>query len=132
LSPRHNRPRSNDAESARGASPSTPTQPDSPTPLVPEGGVWEGQVAVVGQTLVEGCVNGSLRGPGLLILGTSGAVEGIIECEAVETHGRIVGPIIAHTRVHLGPGTRLDGDLETPALEVDDDAIWNGVARVGR
>jgi len=102
------------------------------TPLVPRDGLWEGQVAVVGRTLIEGAVNGSLRGPGELVLSRGARVEGVIDCEVVDSQGEIIGPVVARTRAHLGPGTRLTGDLEAPVLEVDDDAEWNGAARIGR
>ncbi|GEM_PF-3369899 len=104
----------------------------SGAPLVPRGGLWEGQVAVVGRTVIEGTVHGSLRGPGELVLGRAARVEGAIECEVVDNQGEIIGPVVARTRVRLGPGTRLHGDLEVPLLEVDDDAEWNGAARIGR
>ena len=48
--------------------------------LVPENGRFEGQIAVVGETRIEGAVQGSLRGPGTLHLGESAHVEGIIDC----------------------------------------------------
>ena len=112
----------------------TPSAVDHGTgaPLVPRDGLWEGQVAVVGRTLIEGAVNGSLRGPGELVLGIGARIEGVVECEIVDSQGEIIGPVVARTRAHLGPGTRLIGDLEAPVLEVDDDAEWNGVARIGR
>jgi cytoskeletal protein CcmA (bactofilin family) len=99
--------------------------------LVPRDGHFEGQIAVVGRTRIDGEVLGSLRGPGTLVLGPSAHVEGPIECEVVDSSGAIFGCVTATRRVRLGPGARLEGDLEAPVLEVDDDAVWNGVARVG-
>ncbi len=107
-------------------------QQTSETPaLVPRDGRFEGQIAVVGETRIDGEVHGSLRGPGMLVLGASARIEGPIECEVVESSGEIIGPVTARSRVHLGPGTRFEGNLDAPLLEVDDDAVWNGVARVG-
>lgn len=114
------------------------TQPDStdmresaPAPLVPENGLFEGQVAVVGQTRIEGTVQGSLRGPGELLIGPQARIEGPIECTKVDSRGEIIGSVIAHTRAHLASGARFEGNMEAQTLEVDDDAIWNGLARVG-
>ncbi|MCP4904059.1 MAG: polymer-forming cytoskeletal protein [bacterium] len=103
----------------------------TPLALVPRGGLWEGQVAVVGSTLIDGAVNGSLRGPGELHLGPEGRIEGVIDCEIVDSQGEIIGPMTARGRARLGPGARFEGDLEAPVLEVDDDAVWNGDARIG-
>ena len=100
-------------------------------PLVPADGVFEGQIAILGETRIDGTVRGTLRGNGRLALGPAGRIEGIIECEEVRSQGAIVGPVVAHCSVHLGPGAVMDGDLDTPRVEVSDSAIWNGVARVG-
>jgi cytoskeletal protein CcmA (bactofilin family) len=100
-------------------------------PLVPVDGVFEGQVAILGETRIEGTVRGTLRGSGRLELGPDGRIEGSIECAEVRSQGAIVGLVVAHGRIHLRSGARMLGDLETPRLEVSDSAIWNGVARVG-
>jgi len=100
--------------------------------LVPASGVFEGQVAVVGQTRIEGTVLGSVRGPGDLVLGTEGRIEGRIDCETVSSHGEILGPIVARKRAYLGDGAHFEGDLVTAAVEVDGHVVWNGQARVSR
>ncbi len=100
-------------------------------PLVPRGGLWEGQVAIVGKTLIDGAVNGSLRGPGELVLGTGSRIEGVIDCEILDSRGEITGPVTARSRARLRSGAYFEGDLEAPSVEVEDDAVWNGVARVG-
>ena len=103
----------------------------SKLPLVPVGGVFEGQVAVQGQTRIEGIVRGTLRGTGRLELGPEARVEGHVECEEVCSEGAILGPIAARDRVELRPGAILDGDLETPCVKISDQACWNGKGRVG-
>ncbi len=107
-------------------------QPEDAPPLVPSGGFFEGQVAVVGDTRIEGTVQGSLRGPGRLVLHAGARVEGVVECDRVDAQGRILGPVKAGRLARFGPGAEIEGDDEAPALEVSDDAIWNGRARIGR
>ena len=99
--------------------------------LVPRDGLFEGQIAVVGETRIEGAVQGSLRGPGTLVLSEHGQIEGLIECDRVDADGRVLGPIRAGRHARLGAHARIEGDVEAPALEVADDAIWNGRARIG-
>ncbi|MEZ4332178.1 MAG: polymer-forming cytoskeletal protein [Myxococcota bacterium] len=99
--------------------------------LVPTGGAFEGQVAVVGTTRIEGSVRGSLRGPGHLRVGPEARVEGRIECESLESRGEIVGPVAVRTRARLAGRGRLDGDLHAPTVLLEDDAVWNGRAIVG-
>jgi cytoskeletal protein CcmA (bactofilin family) len=99
--------------------------------LVPREGFFEGLVAIVGHTRVEGTVRGSLRGPGELVLGPDARVEGAIECDIISSRGVIVGPVAARIRAHFGDGAHFEGDLDAPAVEVDGEVVWNGVARVG-
>jgi cytoskeletal protein CcmA (bactofilin family) len=99
--------------------------------LVPRGGSFEGQVAIVGPTRIEGHVRGSLRGVGDLRIGSEARVEGRVECDALESDGEILGPVSVRTRARFGPGARLDGDLQAPIVSLDEDAVWNGRALVG-
>jgi cytoskeletal protein CcmA (bactofilin family) len=100
--------------------------------LVPRGAVFEGQLAVVGTTRVDGTVLGSLQGPGDLILGPEARVEGRIECASVSSRGAVLGAIVVRKHLHLGEGARFEGDLRAPAVEVDGDVVWNGKAEVSR
>ncbi len=99
--------------------------------LVPRGGSFDGQVAIVGPTRIEGHVRGSLRGVGPLRVGSEARVEGRVECDALDSDGEIVGPVSVRTRARFGPGARLDGDLEVPIVAFDESAVWNGRALVG-
>lgn len=100
--------------------------------LVPEGGLFEGQIAVAGPTRIDGIVRGSLRGPGSLLIGSNGHVEGQINCAEVVAQGAVVGPITAEQRACLDAGAHLEGDLASPVLEVNDDATWIGKGKIGR
>ena len=42
--------------------PRTARETETSVPLVPREGLWEGQVAVVGETIIAGAVHGALRG----------------------------------------------------------------------
>lgn len=121
------------AAPAPGASNPERRESDDPSavPLVPRDGFFEGQVAVIGRTRVEGTVRGSLRGSGELILGPEARVEGAVECDVVSCCGVIIGPVVARVRLHLKDGARFEGDLDAPVVQLDGEAIWIGVARVG-
>ena len=119
------------SESPERAAESAATAHADGPPLVPSDGLFEGQVAVVGETRIAGAVIGSLRGPGKLRLEPTAAIEGPIDCEILESAGRIVGSVRVSGRARLVAGNHLEGDLDAPVLEVDDDAVWTGKARIG-
>ncbi|MFK7899019.1 MAG: polymer-forming cytoskeletal protein [Myxococcota bacterium] len=106
--------------------------PSATDALVPEGGLFEGQVAVAGPTRIEGTVRGTLRGPGALLIGPAGTVEGQVDCKEVIAQGRVIGPVRAEDRACLKAGAYFEGDLAAPVLEVHDEAVWLGQARVGK
>lgn len=120
-----------DAAEARDAT-SAPRSGVGEGALVPRGGSFEGQVAIVGPTRIEGSVRGSLRGPGELFVGSEARVEGRVECEGITSEGEILGPVAVRTKARFGPGARLDGDLQAPVVVFDEDAVWNGRAEIGR
>lgn len=101
-------------------------------PLVPAGGLFEGQIAVVADTRIDGRVTGTLRGEGRLEVGPRARIEGEIECDELIVYGAVNGPVSTHQRTRLEAGSRLDGDVSSPALRVADEAVWNGAARIGR
>lgn len=120
-----------DVVAESGAGLTAAPKPDETFALIPLGGSFEGQVAIVGPTRIEGHVRGSVRGAGELRLGNRARVEGRVECEALESEGEIVGPVVVRTRARFGAGARLDGDLRAPAMSFDEDAILNGRAHIG-
>lgn len=101
-------------------------------PLVPAGGSFEGQIALLGTTHIEGTVQGSIRGPGALVVQPEATVEGLIDCDALDCRGRVRGPVTARTHVRLAAGSEIEGDLDTPALSMHPESVWNGAARIGR
>ena len=133
-------PNSPDARSARGGVQNDLMDPDgiadpsapSDLALVPRAGFFEGQIAIVGKTRIDGTVLGSLQGPGHLVLGTEARVEGRIECTSLSSRGEIVGPVVAKRQAHFDEGARFEGDLVASAVQVDGDVVWNGKARVSR
>jgi cytoskeletal protein CcmA (bactofilin family) len=113
--------------------PETPLpEPLETLPLVPAGGFFEGQIAVAADTRIDGRVAGTLRGNGRLEVGPRARIEGQVECEELIVYGTVIGPISAHRRTRLEAGAHVDGDVLSPALEVVEEAVWNGVARIGR
>ncbi len=100
--------------------------------LVPANGYFEGQIAVVGETRISGTVLGSLRGSGHLTIDSGAQIDGVIDCESLAASGRITGPVQVRHQVHLLAGAHLEGSIDAPSINMADDAIWNGKARIGQ
>ncbi|HEV7672793.1 MAG TPA: polymer-forming cytoskeletal protein [Thermoanaerobaculia bacterium] len=75
---------------------------------------------------VDGKLTGVVRSGGDLVVGEGGEVEGEIEVGQVFVSGVIRGTIRAARRVQITPTGKVFADLETPALIVEDGALFEG------
>jgi cytoskeletal protein CcmA (bactofilin family) len=75
---------------------------------------------------VDGKLTGIVRSGGDLVVGEGGEVEGEIEVGQVFVSGVIRGTIRATRRVQVTPTGKVFADLETPALIVEDGALFEG------
>jgi cytoskeletal protein CcmA (bactofilin family) len=75
---------------------------------------------------VDGKLTGVVRSGGDLVVGEGGEVEGEIEVGQVFVSGVVRGTIRAIRRVQITPTGKVFADLETPALIVEDGAVFEG------
>ena len=75
---------------------------------------------------VDGKLAGVVRSAGDLVVGEGGEVEGEIEVGQVFVSGVVRGTIRATRRVQITPTGKVFADLETPALIVEDGALFEG------
>ncbi|MBI3649718.1 MAG: polymer-forming cytoskeletal protein [Acidobacteria bacterium] len=92
-----------------------------------------GDVIFVDKLQVDGKVNGKLYSEkGTLIIGESGKIEGQIDVGSCLLHGSIVGDLKARARVEIHRTGRLQGDVITPALVVEEGSLFNGAIKMGK
>ncbi|HXU32028.1 MAG TPA: polymer-forming cytoskeletal protein [Thermoanaerobaculia bacterium] len=75
---------------------------------------------------VDGKLTGIVRSGGDLVVGEGGEVEGEIEVGQVFVSGVVRGTIRAARRVQITPTGKVFSDIETPALIVEDGALFEG------
>ncbi len=75
---------------------------------------------------VDGKLTGIVRSAGDLVVGDGGEVEGEIEVGQLFVSGVVRGTIRALRRVQITPTGKVFADLETPALIVEDGALFEG------
>lgn len=74
---------------------------------------------------VEGHIHGRVVSKGQLVIGEHGRVEGEIAVDRVLVTGRLHGKIVAR-RVELARGSRVEADIETPVLVIEEGAFFEG------
>lgn len=99
--------------------------------FVGAGTVVSGDAEFKGMLRVDGHFTGHIRSEkGSLIVSAGGKVEAEIQVASARINGAVKGDITASQRVELGRSARVHGNLLTPALVIEEGAIFEGSCRM--
>ena len=80
---------------------------------------------------VDGHLSGRVSSSsGTLIVGANGKVDANIEVAVAVIHGTINGDIIATQRLELGRAAKVNGNIQTPSLIIEQGAIFEGSCKM--
>ncbi|HKP48340.1 MAG TPA: polymer-forming cytoskeletal protein [Pyrinomonadaceae bacterium] len=80
---------------------------------------------------VDGHLSGRIMSSsGTLIVGANGKVDANIEVAIAVVHGTVNGDIIATQRLELGRAARLNGNIQTPSLVIEQGALFEGSCKM--
>jgi len=103
----------------------------------PRSGSGEAQPELDGELTFKDLlrVNGHVAGKifsykGTLIVDTSARVEAEINVAVCVVSGTVVGDIVGHERVEVGPGATVKGNIATPSLTIKPGAVFQGDCRM--
>ena len=92
-----------------------------------------GEINFRGMMRVDGKVTGRVASDdGTLIVSSGGRVEAEVSVVVAKISGQVTGDITAAERVELGRTARVSGNIQTPALIVEDGAIFDGNCRMSQ
>ncbi|HET9532417.1 MAG TPA: polymer-forming cytoskeletal protein [Blastocatellia bacterium] len=92
-----------------------------------------GEISFTDRLQVEGKVNGTLTSPnGTLGIGETGEVEARVDVGICVIYGTLRGDLVARSRVEIRRTGRVQGDVLTPVLLVEEGAVFNGAIRMGK
>jgi len=100
--------------------------PGDLTAFIDQGSEFEGKLSFKDTVRIDGHFRGEISSENTLIVGASGTVEAMIHSKHVVVSGTITGDIVASGSVILHKSARLDGDMKTPHLCIEDGAVFNG------
>ena len=93
--------------------------------------VINGKLSFTTPTRVEGKLKGELRCTGLLIVGASAVVEGVVKADELQIEGLVRGEIVQTRRVDIVGGGRHYGRIEAEFLSLRDGGFFEGECRIG-
>ncbi len=95
--------------------------------FVGSGTVVSGDAEFKGMLRIDGHFTGRVRSEkGSLIVSAGGVVEANVEVASAKINGTVNGDIVATERLEFGRSARVRGNIQTPALIIEDGAIFEG------
>ena len=95
------------------------------------GTVLTGEANFKAMMRVDGHLSGRVSSSsGTLIVGANGKVDANIEVAVAVIHGTINGDIIATQRLELGRAAKVNGNIQTPSLIIEQGAVFEGSCKM--
>src|SRR5438067_10529506 len=101
------------------------------TGFVGNGTTLTGEASFKGMLRVDGTLSGNVRSEdGTLIVSTNGRVEANVEVAVAQIYGTVQGDITASKRIEMGRVAKVTGNIQTPALVIENGALFEGSCRM--
>jgi cytoskeletal protein CcmA (bactofilin family) len=94
--------------------------------IVGQGAKLEGTVVSAGSLRIDGQVKGQVNADGDVMLSPQGIVEADIRAQNVSIAGRFKGSIVVKGRAEIMRGGRVDGNVTSKTLVVEEGAVFQG------
>jgi cytoskeletal protein CcmA (bactofilin family) len=104
----------------------TPPTSGNLTAFIDQGSEFEGKLNFKDTVRIDGRFRGEITSENTLLVGESGEIEATIDSQSVVVCGVVSGNINAGRQVVLHKGARMDGDISTPSIVIEEGAIFNG------
>ena len=96
------------------------------TAFIDRGSEFEGKLSFKDTVRIDGRFVGEISSENTLIVGESGEIEAKIRSQVVEVSGLVTGDVTASRKLILHKTARLEGNVETAALVMEEGASLNG------
>jgi cytoskeletal protein CcmA (bactofilin family) len=127
--------RRDDAEAEHAEEPRVPAPParkdkdmaeNGEVTIVGTGARLEGNVVSAGNLRIDGQVKGQINADGDVVLSPQSQVEADIRSQNVSVAGRFKGNILVKGKAHLARGGRIDGNITSKTLVVEEGGVFHG------
>ncbi len=84
-----------------------------------------------GTVRIEGTVEGSVKAGKAVVIGKQGSVIGDIVTQDAVISGSVEGTLMAASRLELQATCRIDGEVHTRRMQLEEGAVLNGKVHMG-
>lgn len=96
------------------------------------GSVLTGELRFAGNVRLEGRVEGQIHAGQAVIVGEHAEIDASIEADTLEVYGTVVGDIRVARRTVLHKSARVEGEIQTAGIVVEEGARFKGCILIGR
>lgn len=100
--------------------------------MLVEGATIAGDMSSKTDIRIDGVLEGNLKCEAKVVIGKNGKVLGNISCASILVEGKIDGNVEAKDKMHLLASSVILGGLSTNKLIIEDGAMFNNVAMMGK
>ena len=123
--------RGRDGDDDLGGRPaSPPVTAGGLTAFIDQGSEFEGKLSFRDTVRIDGRFRGEIASENTLIVGESGEIEATIRSNTVAISGSVEGDVHAARKVVLHKTARVNGNVSTPCLIVEEGAVINGTFKM--
>jgi cytoskeletal protein CcmA (bactofilin family) len=101
-------------------------EPGGLTAFIDQGSSFEGKLSFKDTVRIDGHFSGQITSENTLVVGETGLIEADIRSQVVIVSGTIHGTVIAAKKVVMHKTARVEGDMETPILVMEEGAVLYG------
>ncbi len=88
---------------------------------------FTGELSFEKPLMIKGKFNGEIKSSSDLYIGKDAVIKAQIEADLVSVKGKIDGNITSKKRVELFSTASITGDITSPAIVMENGAIFNGI-----
>ena len=88
--------------------------------------IFKGTLSFEGTVRIDGKFEGQVNTNDTLIVGETGDVIADVEAGTVICKGKMKGTIVASKKVEMHPSSKIKGNVQTPALNIELGAVLDG------
>ncbi len=115
-----------DLDGLVGSSSSSASGSGGLTAFIDQGSEFEGKLSFRDTVRIDGSFRGEIASENTLIVGESGEIHAAIRSNMVVISGNVDGNVHAARKLVLHKTARVNGDVETPSLVMEEGAVLNG------
>jgi cytoskeletal protein CcmA (bactofilin family) len=101
------------------------------TAFIDQGSEFEGKLSFKDTVRIDGTFSGEISSDNTLIVGESGQIHASIKSVCVVISGLVEGDIHASEQIVLHKTAVVEGNLDSPAISMEEGAQLNGSVRMG-